>query len=130
VTLTTIAPGSVNYEAFQKLVEYADNSYSIAINGGMMTSIAAANGLGSGAADVQNEVRKEIIETDHRQLESTFSKQLVTPIIRLNFPEIPIGKKFRFQYLKSEDKQVASTTNKTKRVTTPASEVGGENTVK
>lgn len=130
VTLTTIAPGSVNYEAFQKLVEYADNSYSIAINGGMMTSIAAANGLGSGAADVQNEVRKEIIETDHRQLESTFSKQLVTPIIRLNFPEIPIGKKFRFQYLKSEDKQVASTTNKAKRVTATTSEMGGENTVK
>lgn len=113
-------------DAFQRLVEYADNSYSIAINGGVMTSIAAANGLGSGAAETQNEVRLEIIESDRRQLESTLTYQLIKPIVLLNFPEIPANRIPRFKYKKNEVLNGIQST-KAKRVASPDSnQVVGE----
>ena len=113
-------------DAFQRLVEYADNSYSIAINGGVMTSIAAANGLGSGAAETQNEVRLEIIESDRRQLESTLTYQLIKPIVLLNFPEIPANRIPRFKYKKNEVLNGIQST-KAKRVASPDSnQVDGE----
>lgn len=116
-------------DAFERLVYYCDQSYAIAINGGVMTSIAAANGLGSGAAETQNEVRLEIIEADRRQLESTFTQQLVKPIMLLNFPEIPLSRAPRFKYKKDEVLS-ANQPNKTKRAaTTNADQVGGTDTV-
>lgn len=116
-------------DAFQRLVEYADNSYSIAINGGVMTSIAAANGLGSGAAETQNEVRLEIVEADRRQLEGTLTQQLVKPMMLLNFPEIPLSRAPKWKFNKNEVLSGIQS-NKAKRVTTPpTNKVAGTNEV-
>lgn len=71
-------------DPFMAMISWAEASQSKAILGGTLTSTAANTGLGSSQSDVQNEVRKDLRDSDARQIESTLTRDLLYPILALN----------------------------------------------
>lgn len=72
-------------DLYEGLCEYLDKQISKAVLGQTNTTDAQSGGLGSGQADVHNEVRKDILSADARQLCKTLNRDLVRPFIDLNF---------------------------------------------
>ena len=66
------------------MVAWADGAQSKAILGQVLSAEAKATGMGSGVADLQGEVRRDILASDARQLASTLTRDLVYPLIALN----------------------------------------------
>lgn len=66
------------------LVDWADRAHSKLILGQVLSAEAKATGLGSGVADLQGEVRRDILVSDARQVASTLTRDLVYPLIALN----------------------------------------------
>lgn len=72
-------------DLYERLCEYLDKQTSKAVLGQTNTTDAQSGGLGSGQADVHNEVRKDILRADTRQLCRTLNRDLVRPFVDLNF---------------------------------------------
>lgn len=70
------------------MVDWADRAQSKAILGQTTSSEAKATGLGSGVADLHNQVRLDILRSDARQLAGTLTRDLVYPLIALNRPGV------------------------------------------
>lgn len=66
------------------MVDWADRAHSKLILGQVLSAEAKATGMGSGVADLQGEVRSDILTSDARQLASTLTRDLVYPLIALN----------------------------------------------
>ncbi|MBS3962177.1 MAG: DUF935 domain-containing protein, partial [Sandarakinorhabdus sp.] len=83
-------------DLYDKLCTYLDNQISKAVLGQTATTDATIGGLGSGAE--HGEVRADIERADARLLAATLQRDLVRPIIDLNFgrqalyPKIRIGR--------------------------------------
>jgi phage gp29-like protein len=71
-------------DPFLAMVEYADRCISRAILGGTLSSTAESTGMGSGTADLQGEVRRDLLVSDCRQTASTLTRDLLWPIAVLN----------------------------------------------
>jgi phage gp29-like protein len=90
--------GAASAELFEKLCTYLDQQISKAVLGQTNTTDAQAGGLGSGQAQVHNDVRGDIEKSDAVQLAATLNRDLVRPIIILNrgtrkaYPRIRIGR--------------------------------------
>ncbi|MGQ0529999.1 MAG: DUF935 domain-containing protein [Panacagrimonas sp.] len=86
-------------DLFEKLCSYLDRQMSKVVLGQTNTTDAQAGGLGSGQADVHNEVRGDIRDADCSQLASTYQRDLVKPYIDLNhgpqkrYPRVVIRKR-------------------------------------
>lgn len=80
--LGNVSGGSQLYES---LCEYLDKQTSKAVLGQTNTTDAQSGGLGSGQANVHNDVRKDILRADARQLCKTLNRDLVRPFVDLNF---------------------------------------------
>lgn len=80
--LGNIGSGASVYE---KLCEFIDKQVSKAVLGQTGTTDAEAGGLGSGYAQVKNEIRGDIMAADAFDLEVTLNRDLVKPLIDLNF---------------------------------------------
>ncbi|MDP7142675.1 MAG: DUF935 domain-containing protein [Alphaproteobacteria bacterium] len=82
-------------DVFEKLCRYIDEQISKIVLGQTMTT---DNGSSRSQADVHNEVKHDIERSDAKQLAATLNRQLVQPIINLNFgarakyPRIRIGR--------------------------------------
>ncbi|SNS05771.1 Mu-like prophage protein gp29 [Humidesulfovibrio mexicanus] len=74
---------------FQNLAEWLDRQVSKAVLGQTMTS---DDGSSLGQAKVHNEVRKDILTADARQLAATINRDLVRPFVDLNYGPPPSGK--------------------------------------
>lgn len=74
---------SANADPFKTMIEWCEASQSKAILGGTLTSGTAANGARA-LGEVHNEVRKDIRNSDARQLSQTLSGHLIYPIAVLN----------------------------------------------
>lgn len=72
-------------EVYEKLCEFVDKQISKAVLGQTMTTDAQSAGLGSGQAQVQNEIRGDILDADAFDIETTLNRDLVRPLIDLNF---------------------------------------------
>jgi len=72
-------------ELFKLLCEYLDRQISKCVLGQTMTTDAQSSGMGSGQANVHNEVRSDIQKHDARQLSKTLNRDLVKPFIDFNF---------------------------------------------
>jgi phage gp29-like protein len=81
--------GSGGQSLFQNLAEWLDRQVSKAVLGQTMTS---DDGSSQSQATVHNEVRKDILKADARQLAATINRDLVRPFIDLNFGPPPSGK--------------------------------------
>lgn len=67
------------------MVRWADEAIARALLGQTLSTQAKSTGLGSGVADLQAEVRRDIRDADARQLAATLTRDLVWPVCALNF---------------------------------------------
>ena len=74
-------------DPFMSMMRWAESSMSKAILGGTLTSDTSASGGGAYAlGEVHNEVRHDILTSDAKQIARTMTRDLVSPLARLNTP--------------------------------------------
>ena len=73
-------------DTYEKLVRYMDEQISKAVLGETMSTTASSAGLGSGQANVHNDVRKELAEDDSDELCETLNATLVAWTVAYNLP--------------------------------------------
>jgi len=66
------------------MIDWADRAQSKAVLGQTTSSEARATGLGSGVANVHNEVRQDIRNADARQIAGTATRDVLYPLLALN----------------------------------------------
>lgn len=66
------------------MVGWAEGAMSKAILGQVLSAEAKATGMGSGVADLHNEVRTDIRNADARQIAGTVTRDLLYPLLALN----------------------------------------------
>ena len=69
---------------FEYMIGWCERSQSKAILGSTLTSDAGATGLGSGLAEIHNEVRLDIRDSDCKQLAGTITRDLIYPLLAIN----------------------------------------------
>lgn len=69
---------------FEMMINWCERSESKAILGSTLTSDAAPTGLGSSLAEIHNEVRLDIRDSDCKQLAATITRHLIYPLLALN----------------------------------------------
>lgn len=90
--------GTAPNDLWRSHAEYFDQQISKAVLGQTNTTDAQAGGLGSGQADVHNEVRGDIERADAKLLAATLNRDLVPWLVSLNrgprdkYPRIKIGR--------------------------------------
>lgn len=89
------AARSGSTDTHEKLCRYMDEQSSKVILGGTMTSTSQAAGLGSGQAQVQDGVRKEIAMADADLLSDTLNSSLVRWLVEYNRPGARLPKVWR-----------------------------------
>ncbi len=82
IEMVETAKGNGGETLFENMADWADRQTSKAVLGQTMTS---DNGSSQSQATVHNEVRKDIIKWDARQLANTLNQYLVKPFIDMNF---------------------------------------------
>lgn len=93
-------------DPFQAMIAWCESSQSKAILGGTLTTSAENTGLGSNQADVHNEVRHDLLNSDARQLAGTLSRDLIWPMIALNIPGIDPNRAPRFKFITEEEEDI------------------------
>jgi phage gp29-like protein len=71
-------------DPFMNMISWCERSESKAINGSTLTSDGGSTGLGSGLAEVHNEVRMDIRNSDCKQLAGSITMQVVYPMLAVN----------------------------------------------
>lgn len=69
---------------FEAMISWCERAQSKAILGSTLTSDAAPTGLGSSLAEIHNEVRLDIRDSDCKQLAATITRHLIYPLLALN----------------------------------------------
>lgn len=82
IDMVETAKGNGGDTLFENMAEWADRQISKAVLGQTMTT---DDGSSQSQANVHNEVRKDIINWDARQLANTLNEYLVKPFIDLNW---------------------------------------------
>lgn len=80
------ASRSGTVDTYEKLVRYMDELISKAVLGETMSTTASSAGLGSGQADVQDDVRLEVAKDDADELAETLNTGIVQWITEFNVP--------------------------------------------
>lgn len=90
--------GTAPADLWQAKAKYWDEQISKAVLGQTNTTDAQSGGLGSGQANVHNDVREDIERADAKMLAATANRDLVRPIVYLNhgerdeYPRLKIGR--------------------------------------
>lgn len=105
------ATRSGSTDAYERMARYMDEQISLAVLGETMSTNAQAAGLGSGQADVHNEVRKELAKADADLLCDTLNDTLVRWIVEYNLPGAALPK-LRRDFDDPEDLVARSTRDK------------------
>lgn len=80
------AARSGSIDTYEKLARYMDEQISECVLGESITTTPQATGLGSGVANVQNDVRLELARADADMLSDTWNGTLVRWIVDYNLP--------------------------------------------
>lgn len=91
-----------NPDVFKSLCEYLDQQVSKLIVGQTATTDATAGGLGGSQGNVHNDVREDIQRADAKALAVTLNRDLVRPLIDLNYGPPASGKYPRIKIGQSE----------------------------
>lgn len=105
------ATRSGSTDAYERMARYMDEQISLCVLGETMSTNAQAAGLGSGQADVHNEVRIELCKADADLLSDTLNDTLVRWIVEYNMPGAGLPK-VRRDFKKPEDLVARSTRDK------------------
>lgn len=90
--------GTAPNDLWRSHAEYFDLQISKAVLGQTNTTDAQSGGLGSGQANVHNDVRGDIERADAKLLAATLNRDLVVPLVMLNrgmrdkYPRLKIGR--------------------------------------
>ena len=90
--------GTAPNDLWRSKAEFWDLQFSKAVLGQTNTTDAQAGGLGSGQANVHNDVRGDIMDADAKLVSATINRDIVLPMILLNrgprakYPRIRIGR--------------------------------------
>jgi phage gp29-like protein len=90
-------------DPFQFMINWCESVQSKVILGGTLTSTAENTGLGSNLGDVHNEIRKDLLVSDAKQIAGTLNRDLLWPIIALNIPGVSPDRAPRFKFVTEED---------------------------
>lgn len=93
-------------DPFQFMVNWCESVQSKVILGGTLTSTAANTGLGSNLGDIHNEVRHDLLESDCEQIAETINRDLIWPIIALNFSGIDPKRAPTFTFITDEGEEL------------------------
>lgn len=77
--------GTAPNELWRSLSEYIDDQVSKVVLGQTSSADAKASGIGSGQSDLHGDVRDDIARSDAKLLAATLNRDLVRPMIGLNF---------------------------------------------
>lgn len=77
-----------SHDPYQAMISWAERSVSKAVLGGTLTSQADGKSSTNALGQVHNEVRRDLITSDARQLAGTLDRDLIYPLLALNFGEI------------------------------------------
>jgi len=99
-------------DTYEKLARYMDEQINKIVLGETMSTTAQAAGMGSGQADVHNDVRLELAEDDAHELDETLKDTLITWIVEVNMPGAGIPK-LCHQFEAPEDLAKRATRDKT-----------------
>lgn len=108
---------------FQNFLDYTDTQASKRISGQTLSADAAATGLGSGVANLQGEVRQDIVKSDARALECAMYG-LVVPIVGFNHGWRDDGDYPMFKVRTAPPKDLATLLDEYERLTTLGLEIG------
>jgi len=98
IEFITSGGGATSADMFKQLCDYFDGQISKAVLGQTNTTDAQSGGLGSGQANVHNDVRGDIQRADAVMLAATLNRDLVIPMVTFNrgrrarYPRIVIGR--------------------------------------
>lgn len=101
ITATSVGSSS---DVYEKLLRYLDERVTLAVLGQTLTSGQTRGGGGSLAlGQVHNEVRKDLMRADARQLAATVNRDLVRPLVDLNLGARANYPLVRFKVQEPED---------------------------
>ncbi|KZE34171.1 DUF935 domain-containing protein [Crenobacter luteus] len=75
-------------EPFEAMIGWCERSQSKAILGGTLTSQADGKSSTNALGNVHNEVRHDLLVSDARQLAGTLTRDLLYPLVTLNFGQV------------------------------------------
>lgn len=75
-------------DTFKVMMDWCEESVSKAVLGGTLTTTAKNTGLGSGLGDIHDDVRRDLLISDARQIASTLTRDLIYPLALLNIPGV------------------------------------------
>lgn len=92
-------------DPYLAMIDWAERSQSKAILGQTLSAESKSTGLGSGVANLQADVRDDILKSDARQIAGTLTRDLVYPLLALNAGwQDPLRcPRFRFVIEETED---------------------------
>lgn len=94
--------------AFKLMIEWCEKTQSKAILGGTLTSQADGASSTNALGNVHNEVRKELVVSDAKQIAKTISRDLIYPIALLNGLTTSWSRCPRFKFDTTEPEDMAA----------------------
>jgi len=101
-----------SHDPFQAMITWAEQSISKAILGATLTSQADGKSATNALGKIHNEVRREILASDARQLAATLTRDLLYPLAMLNGKQVNDPRRmpqFFFDVREEEDFQQIAT---------------------
>lgn len=92
--------GARGEQVFGNLIDYLDRKVSLLVIGQTMT---AENGSSLGQAKVHNEVRHDIGRSDARQTASSLNRDLIEPLVAMNFGPQQVYPQLQLEMAESDD---------------------------
>lgn len=99
VELHNAASGtSATNNPYLQMVEWCEKSIAKVVLGQTLTSGADGKSATNALGKVHNEVRRDLLVSDARQLEQTITQQIILPYLLINFPNIDPIRLPRFEF--------------------------------
>ena len=105
VELHNAANASSSSNPFLQMTDWCEKSIARLILGQTLTSGADGKSSTNALGNVHNEVRRDLLVSDVKQLAQTFTKQIILPYLVINFPDIDPERipYFQFDTKETED---------------------------
>lgn len=90
-------------DPYKVMLDWCERSESKAIVGQTLSAEAQSTGMGSGVADLQGDVRRDLMVSDAHQIAATLTRDLVFPVAMLNIATVSDRRRSpRFEFLTQE----------------------------
>lgn len=96
------------HDPYLAMIEYCERAQSKVILGGTLTSQADGASSTNALGNVHNEVRRDLLVSDAKQLAQTLTEQLIFTLLCLNFGDVDINRLPYFQFDLKEPQDLAS----------------------